>query len=147
MYLGATSSETPLASGELRRQIGIKLRSQDTCNVIYVMWHIAPKPGIEVSVKSNAGMHEHEQCRDHGYAFLRPTFRELNLRAIKAGLWRVLRASIHAEEIRVSVDGQLAWRGALPPQAFSFDGPVGLRTDNGKFDVDFLACPKGEDEI
>ena len=39
-YVGPTPVDVPLASGELRRQIGLKLRARDTCNVVYVMWHV-----------------------------------------------------------------------------------------------------------
>jgi len=41
-YLGPSAESKPLASGEMRRQIGIKLRAQDTCNIVYIMWHFAP---------------------------------------------------------------------------------------------------------
>ena len=41
-YVGPSKADKPLASGELRRQIGLKLRAADSCNVVYVMWHIAP---------------------------------------------------------------------------------------------------------
>src|SRR6266446_5739944 len=37
-YFGPTKQAAPLASGELRRQIGLKLHAQDGCNVLYVMW-------------------------------------------------------------------------------------------------------------
>jgi hypothetical protein len=33
-YLGATPNEAPLASGEMRRQFGLKLRAQDACNLV-----------------------------------------------------------------------------------------------------------------
>jgi hypothetical protein len=36
-YLGPSQSTKPLASGELRRQIGLKLRAQDTCNLVYAI--------------------------------------------------------------------------------------------------------------
>src|SRR6202044_499948 len=39
-YLGASQESKPLASGELRRQIGLKLQAEDACNVVYAMWHI-----------------------------------------------------------------------------------------------------------
>src|SRR5215471_12265399 len=42
-YLGPTSADAPLASGEMRRQFGLKLRAQDGCNLIYVMWRIEPE--------------------------------------------------------------------------------------------------------
>src|ERR1700680_5017712 len=66
-YLGPSESSKPLASGELRRQIGLKLRAQDTCNVVYAMWHIEPDSRIAVSVKRNAGKHTHEECDARGY--------------------------------------------------------------------------------
>src|SRR4051812_22458153 len=39
-YLGQSASIRPLASGELRQQIGLKLRAKNQCNLLYVMWHI-----------------------------------------------------------------------------------------------------------
>ena len=39
-YLGPSQDSRPLASGDLRRQIGLKLRAQDSCNLIYAMWRI-----------------------------------------------------------------------------------------------------------
>src|SRR5262249_39512830 len=73
VYRGQGRSGEPLASGELRRQIGLKLRALDTCNVVYVMWHVEPSHGIHVSVKSNPSGHDHQSCHDHGYLFLQPT--------------------------------------------------------------------------
>lgn len=131
-YLGPSLREEPLGSGELRRQIGIKLRARDTCNVIYVMWHMAPVQGVFVSVKSNPGMHTHDQCRDRGYINL-PT-QGLSTKVI--GTERhTLAAMIVGERLRVLADSKVVWDGALPPEAFAFDGPAGLRSDNGQFDV------------
>ena len=42
-YLGSTENEAPLASGEMRRQFGLKLRAQDACNLVYAMWRIEPE--------------------------------------------------------------------------------------------------------
>ena len=36
-WLGPTEGLVPLASGELRQQVGLKLRAQDACNLVYVM--------------------------------------------------------------------------------------------------------------
>src|ERR1700722_11927375 len=49
IYLGYAPKLVPLTSGEIRRQLGLKLRAQDTCNVVYVMWHIEPTSGIYVA--------------------------------------------------------------------------------------------------
>jgi hypothetical protein len=56
-YLGPSQDSRPLASGILRRQIGLKLRAQDSCNLIYAMWRIEPDTGVTVSLKRNAGLH------------------------------------------------------------------------------------------
>ena len=69
--LGTTARSKPLASGELRRQIGLTLRAQDTRNLLYVMWRVEPATGIAVAVKQNPGMHTHAQCGARGYVPVR----------------------------------------------------------------------------
>ena len=48
-YLGPTATVRELASGQARHQVGLKLRAQDGCNVVYVMWvrafEFAQQPG------------------------------------------------------------------------------------------------------
>jgi len=135
-YVGPTTQPERFASGELRRQIGLKLRAQDTCNVVYVMWHIDPAPGIEVAVKHNPGLHVHPDCRDHGYTFVAPE-RSTPVASIQPDTWHSLSAQLRGRSLDVSADGILAWRGALPNTAFAFDGPIGLRSDNGRFRLRF----------
>lgn len=152
-YRGPSAFDAPLANGELRRQIGLKLRAQDTCNVVYVMWHVAPKPGVAVSVKRNAGRSTHAACGDGGYVNLtsEPGLARAPLvtpdapddtNAGTPRLPHVLRADLDGHTLRVTADGIVVWRGELPPAAFEFDGPAGLRTDNGTFDVE-LRVPNG----
>jgi hypothetical protein len=138
VYQGPTQADAPLASGELRRQIGLKLRAQDTCNVVYVMWHIDPEPGLVVSVKSNPGQNRHAECGDRGYSFLRPARSEAAPR-IEPGQAHLLGAEIRGRSLIVSTDGRETWEGELPPAAFQFDGPVGLRSDNGEFSAELRA--------
>ena len=132
IYRGPVAHPEPLASGELRRQIGMKLRAHDTCNVVYVMWHLEPRPGIEVAVKSNPGLHAHADCGDHGYTFVAPQHAS-PVASIIPDTWHTLSATLHGPTLEVSADGALAWQGRLPSAAFTFDGPVGLRSDNGRF--------------
>ena len=66
-YLGSTGNEARLASGELRRQFGLKLRAQDACNLVYAMWRIEPESKLVVSVKNNPGLHSSAQCGNRGY--------------------------------------------------------------------------------
>jgi hypothetical protein len=137
-YRGPSQDVAPLASGELRRQIGFKLRSQDTCNVITVMWHVAPTTGLHVQVKSNPGQRTHQECRDRGYRRV-DAIRRSEVPPIRIGARRSLAAFIQGNELHVLADGRLVWEGALPSEAFAFDGPAGIRSDNGEFDVDLWA--------
>jgi hypothetical protein len=136
-YLGPSATTTPLASGELRRQFGLKLRAANTCNVVYVMWHVEPDMQVAVSVKRNPGMTTHAQCDAHGYVTPRPRHRAAPP-ILEEGLWRVLRAHLEGAELTVVVDGVVAWEGDLGPTALSFDGPAGLRSDNGAFEFDLF---------
>lgn len=144
VYRGPGRQQAALASGELRRQIGLKLRARDACNVIYVMWHIEPSQGLEVSVKSNPGQSTHEECLDRGYRFIKPSFSRADLPVVEAGAPRTLSVTLSGDTLRVDADGQPAWMGVLPPQ--EFDGPVGVRTDNGVFDIELRtsAASSGE---
>jgi hypothetical protein len=137
-YRGPTEADAPLASGELRRQIGLKLRAQNSCNVVYVMWHIEPSQGIVVSVKSNPGQRRHADCGAGGYSFLEPSRAE-PVSAIVVGQPHVLKAAIRGGELQVVTDGVTSWQGRLPEAVFTFDGPVGVRSDNGDFDVELRA--------
>jgi hypothetical protein len=134
VYRGPTRDDAPLASGELRRQIGLKLRARDTCNVVYVMWHIEPSPGVVVSVKSNPGQSRHAECGDRGYSFLAPRSSRPAPR-VEPGQSHVLGAEIRGRALLVKTDGVQSWEGELPAAAFDFDGPVGVRSDNGEFSV------------
>jgi len=137
-YLGATEGSKPLASGELRRQIGLKLRAEDSCNLLYAMWHIEPDSKIAVSVKRNPGQHTHAQCDAHGYMNIRPR-RGVALSAIRPGESHTLRAELHGTDLRVIADGLEVWKGSVGETIKEFDGPVGFRTDNARFVFDYFA--------
>ncbi|HVH41072.1 MAG TPA: hypothetical protein VM925_01975 [Labilithrix sp.] len=134
-YLGPTTSMTPLASGERRRQAGLKLRAKDTCNVVYVMWRLEPTTGIFVSVKQNPGKSTHAACGADGYLDLKPLFLAPTPH-VALGEAHTLRAVTNGDRIRVFADGELAWAGTLPAVAFDFDGPTGIRSDNIRFDFE-----------
>jgi hypothetical protein len=136
-YLGSSAQSKPLASGEFRRQIGIKLRAENTCNLVYAMWHIEPDSRVAVSIKRNPGMSTHEQCRAGGYINLKQTG-AAEPPKIAVGQTHVLHAEMRGAALVVLADGVEAWRGDLGPVVASFDGPVGLRTDNARFAFDYL---------
>ena len=136
-YLGPTGATKLLASGEARRQIGLKLRAQDTCNVIYVMWHIEPDARIAVSIKRNPGQRTHAECGARGYVNLRPRRSEPAV-AVRAGSSHTLRAVLKGAELTIWADGALVWVGSLPANLLDFEGPVGLRTDNVAVELEYF---------
>ncbi len=140
-YLGPTSEDKPLASGQLRRQFGLKLRAQNGCNLVYAMWRIAPKSELVVSYKSNPGMSTSAECGTHGYHTLKPTH-ELAAPRLKKDTNHTLRAEINGNDMRVVIDGKLRWQGRLDHEALAFDGPAGVRTDNGRFKFEFFSSPR-----
>lgn len=139
-YHGATATQLPLASGEMRKAVGLKLRAVDSCNVLYVMWRVEPSPGVYVSVKHNPGMVSHVQCRDGGYHGMQPSLRPGETLAkpplLEVGTTHALRAVIAAERLRVWADGALAWAGELPPEARALRGPAGFRSDDVRVDLE-----------
>lgn len=137
-YLGPTADSKPLASGELRRQIGIKLHAQDTCNLLYVMWHIEPDAKIGVSIKHNPTQHTHAECHANGYTTIRPSTSAAMPR-ILPGEAHTLRAELRGTELIVLADGRRAWVGAVGGGLAGIDGPVGFRTDNARFEFEYFA--------
>jgi hypothetical protein len=139
-YLGPSAGSKPLASGELRRQIGLKLRAQDTCNLVYAMWHIEPDSRIAVSVKRNAGKHTHEECGAGGYLNIKPRT-SVALPRIQPGESHTLRAELRGTDLSLVADGRGVWDGTVGNVVAEFDGPVGLRTDNARFELEYYAGP------
>lgn len=137
-YRGPSTTTAPLADGTVRRQIGLRLRAQDTCNAVYVMWHIEPGSGIAVSVKHNPQQSTHAECLARGYTLVRPT-RATEREPVTVGVRRTLRADIEGRTLRISTDGAVTWEGLLPVEADAFSGPAGVRSDNGEFAFELRA--------
>ncbi|WP_147447350.1 hypothetical protein [Corallococcus sp. CA054B] len=136
-WLGATREVIPLASGQQREQVGLKLRARDGCNLIYAMWRIAPSAGIVVQFKSNPDDHESRECGNAGYITVRPRFME-PLDRLSPGESHVLRARIDANVLTVYADGLRVWEGLLPADALRLEGPAGMRTDNARVRFELL---------
>jgi hypothetical protein len=139
-YLGATANEAPLASGEMRRQFGLKLRAQDACNLVYAMWRMEPESKLVVSVKSNPGEHSSAQCGNRGYQNIKPRHSS-PLPLLSSGGTHSLRAEMKGAEMQVFADNSLVWEGSVGPDALAFDGPVGIRSDNARLQIDLRAGP------
>lgn len=142
-YRGESNDTRELANGEARRQIGLKLRAQDGCNVVYVMWRLDPIPKLDVSVKFNPGKRTHAECGADGYTKIRP-YKKTFVPAFEYGKTHTLRAEIVGDQLFAWVDGQLHFQGRLPDTAGAISGPAGLRSDNVKFDLVELAAPHHE---
>ena len=139
-YLGSTGDEARLGSGELRRQFGLKLRAQDACNLVYAMWRIEPESKLVVSVKSNPGQHSSSECGNRGYRNIKPG-RSVPVPVLSAGAEHSLRAEMSAERLRVFADNALVWDGSVAPEGLQFDGPVGIRSDNARLELELRAGP------
>jgi len=138
-YLGPTREVARLGSGEIRSQFGIKLRSQNQCNLVYVMWHFAPDQKIAVSIKRNPGQSTHEECLDHGYINnIKPSV-SAAVPPVHPDQPHVLSASMSGSNLTVSADNRAVWKGDLGHVALEVDGPVGVRSDNAHVVFDFIA--------
>ncbi len=136
-YHGPTRDVSALASGTTRRQVGLKLRAADSCNVIYVMWRITD-PAITVQVKSNPGRTQHTECGIDGYRRVRPS-RQRRPALPVVGHEHALVAAIDGDELTVWLDHAEVWRGVLPVEARALHGPAGFRADNVDVDVSLFA--------
>jgi len=134
-YLGPTGNEARLGSGELRRQFGLKLRAQDACNLVYAMWRIEPESKLVVYVKRNPTQHSSAQCGNRGYQNIKPR-RGTPVPALRSGDAHTLRAEMNGAEMKVFADNSLVWEGSVGPDALGFDGPVGIRSDNARLQID-----------
>jgi len=137
-YVGPTPSSKPLASGEVRRQIGLKLRAQDTCNLLYAMWHLEPDARIAVSLKRNPGKHTHEACGARGYVNRKPRT-GVAVPKVLPGESHALRADLHGTNLTLTADGRVVWEGTVGDEIAEVEGPVGFRTDNARFEFEFAA--------
>jgi len=134
-YVGPTKNEARLGSGEVRRQFGLKLRAQDPCNLVYVMWRIEPKAELVVSLKTNPGEHTSAECANRGYRNIRP-LRKSHAPALRPGDSHTLRAEMNGENIRVFVDNSAVWEGSLGSDVLHLNGPVGIRSDDAVVDFE-----------
>jgi hypothetical protein len=143
-YLGSTGNEAPLGSGEMRRQFGLKLPAQDACNLVYAMWRIEPESKLVVSVKSNPGQHSSAECGNRGYKNIKAGSSKA-VPFLVPGRTHTLRAEINSQEMRVFADDVPVWEGNLGPEIRTFEGPVGIRSDNAKLELTLRAgLPTGE---
>lgn len=133
--LGPSADVKPLGSGLVRRQIGLKLRAQDPCNLVYVMWRSAPDSRIAIFVKRNAGQSTSAACGNGGYTDVQtmpaPAADDGAVHVLEA---RTTRRADGSLGLTVLVDGAVWAREVLVASLVAgLDGPIGVRTDNGTY--------------
>jgi hypothetical protein len=137
-YRGPSKRTAKLASGGFVRQIGLKMRAKNTCNLLYVMWRIEPVEEIVVTIKSNPGMSNDGDCGARGYVSVaRIPLKDIGVTATTHQVHR-LRARVASEndtyKCLVDVDDKTVWSGVLDARLIApINGPVGFRSDNGSF--------------
>src|SRR5258706_12989587 len=116
VFHGESDTLRELANGKPRRQLGLKLRALNGCNLVYVMWRLDPRPEIEVSIKVNPGMKTHKDCGAGGYTKVKPA-KHVVPPDLELGAKHTLRASITNDELSAWIDDQPVWQGTLPATA------------------------------
>lgn len=142
VYSGNSTRSRALASGQIRRQIGLKLKAANGCNLVYVMWRFDPGPQIEVSVKINPGAQTHAQCGAGGYTKLRGSY-AMAVGTPNPGERHTIQAQLTGDDLAAWIDGQLAWQGQLPYAARGLAGPSGIRSDNISYSILSITAPQG----
>jgi len=145
---GPSAETVPLGSGEVRRQIGLKLRAGDPCNLVYIMWRQFPERSIVVSVKRNPGQTTSAQCGNRGYVDV--------ARVPLPGDPAAADVADHRLEVRTRVrpdgalgvtvvaDGDTVLVRRVPAGlAGGLDGPAGVRSDNGRYRFRLSAANRG----
>ena len=137
-YRGPSKTTSKLASGGFVRQIGLKMRTKDACNLLYIMWRIEPVEEIAITIKSNPGKSTHGDCGAGGYIHVASIpLKDIGVTATTQETHR-LRAKIDEKngefKLTVDVDEKTVWSGALDPKIIApINGPVGFRSDNGSY--------------
>src|SRR5262249_1810321 len=101
---------------------------------------IEPKAQLVVSLKRNPGAHTHRECGARGYRNL-VARAGVQPAALGPNLEHRLHAKLDGRVLRVWADRALAWEGDVGDEALALRGPTGVRSDNGRFDVELLTRP------
>jgi hypothetical protein len=147
-YLGPTAQQVALRSGQVRRQFGLKMRAQNGCNLVYIIWRLEPKAELVISVKSNPGMRTNAECHTNGYQNIKPT-QSTPMPALNSGDSHRLRTVLSDKDdgLQVFLDDALVWSGQLGSKALEADGPVGFRTDNVHLITDLAQSASADGQV
>lgn len=137
-YLGESTTTEPLGSGLIRRQIGLKLRAPDPCNLLYVMWHAFPDDAIQVQVKRNPGQTTSAECGNRGYTTITTiplgpgdATADHSAHRLQA---ETRRSPNGALVLTLFTDGSLLRKLRISASLTAgLKGPIGVRSDNGHY--------------
>ena len=144
-YVRPSVGTSPLGSGAIRRQLGLKLQAGDPCNLLYVMWWEYPVHQIVISVKRNPGQDASAECGNRGYTDvariplrLAPTVRDVRTHVLEA---RTHREPDGTLSLTVIADGARVSRTRLGADLTAgLNGPIGVRSDNGTYRFTLLGA-------
>ena len=145
-YQGPANGDD-LSDGTFRRQLGLKLRAADGCNLIYVMWQERPERWLNILVKRNPGKDEHSECGTDGYhlvdALPLPPAKVPDPEGADKGEHELEAQTYRSGDsilLRVYIDGELVFGQWLDPALTrGLEGPVGFRSDNARYSFQFSA--------
>ncbi len=153
-YVSPIMPMIPLEDGELRRQVGVRLRGENDCNAVYIMWfvgtssddtEVSTRPeGIYIQEKLNPGMTTQAECHDHGFTTHGPVLSGVakDISGLpgtsKWVLPMVTPGSVHwlvgailpSGQAVAMADGHLVASVKLSDEALALHGLGGLRQDN-----------------
>jgi hypothetical protein len=140
-YLGATTEHSKTKSNIELHQIGFKLLSKNSCNVVYVMWQILPKQELVIKVKQNLGQSENSQCGgDRGYHLIsRYPLATFGVGETHELLTKIIPLDDGNAKIHIWVDWQ-----EIDPVTIdlaliqSIEGVPGLRAENGRYQIRYF---------
>jgi hypothetical protein len=152
-YNGDSEVTDTLGSGSIRKQIGLKLMSKNTCNLLYVMWRFGVNEKIVVQMKSNPNAEDHSDCGNSGYSTIFPDSEQNPFPHVGSGMDQNIH-SLYTEleplntndgsigndyKLTVFVDGYEVWTKDIFNLPANIAGISGFRTDNGNFDFNFYS--------
>lgn len=109
----------------------------------YAMWRIEPQSRLVGFVKGNPGEHASAQFGNRGYRNAKPS-RGMPVPSLRSGETHTLRAEMKKAEMKVFVDNSLLWEGPLGPEALAFDGPIGIRSNYARLQIELRAAEPDE---
>jgi hypothetical protein len=133
-YLGDPATFVPLTDASVPLRVGLILRYLDPCNYVALFWDFSPNDGIKVGVKSNSGLSTFAACGDGGFTFLTPSLSVTPALPQVDGVLHRLRWELVGSALTVRVDDAAVWVGTLTAPALAIVGPIGVLSNNAKFD-------------